>query len=212
MEIIGVIKDIKYTSLRDEIPEQAFIPFLASQHAGGMTVYVRTQLDPSQLYRVMRETVRALDVNVPIYSMRSTEEQIDNSLRTERLVASLSAVFGALATLLAVVGLYGVMAYTVTRRTREIGVRVALGAMRTDVIWMVMREVCLMIGVGILVGLPVAIGLSFFIKSQLYGLAPSDPLTLTLSTLLLAVVACLAGFLPALRASNIDPMRALRYE
>jgi predicted permease len=212
MEIIGVVKDIKYTNLRDEIPEQAFVPYLADRHVGGMTVYVRTQLEPSQLYRAMRETVRALDPKMPIYSMRTTEEQIDNSLRTERLVASLSGVFGALATMLAVIGLYGVMAYTVTRRTREIGIRMALGAFRREVIWMVMREVLILIGAGVLVGLPLAVGLSFLVKSQLYGLAPSDPVTLILATVLLALVAGLAGFIPALRASRIDPMNALRYE
>jgi ABC-type antimicrobial peptide transport system permease subunit len=149
---------------------------------------------------------------MPIYSMRTTEEQIDNSLRTERLVASLSGVFGALATMLAVIGLYGVMAYTVTRRTREIGIRMALGAFRREVIWMVMREVLILIGAGVLVGLPLAVGLSFLVKSQLYGLAPSDPVTLILATVLLALVAGLAGFIPALRASRIDPMNALRYE
>jgi predicted permease len=212
MEIIGVVKDIKYTNLRDEIPEQAFVPYLADRHVGGMTVYVRTHLEPSQLYRAMRETVRALDPKMPIYSMRTTEEQIDNSLRTERLVASLSGVFGALATMLAVIGLYGVMAYTVTRRTREIGIRMALGAFRREVIWMVMREVLILIGAGVLVGLPLAVGLSFLVKSQLYGLAPSDPVTLILATVLLALVAGLAGFIPALRASRIDPMNALRYE
>jgi len=212
MEVIGVVKDIKYTNLRDEIPEQAFIPYLAGKYVGGMTVYVRTSLAPAPLYRAMRETVHSLDPKIPIYSMRTTEEQIDNSLRTERLVASLSGVFGALATLLAVIGLYGVMAYTVARRTREIGIRMALGAFRGEVVWMVMREVLILIGAGILVGLPLAIALSFLIKSQLYGLAPNDALTLILSTALLAIVAGLAGFIPALRASRIDPMNALRYE
>jgi predicted permease len=212
MEVIGVVKDIKYTSLRDEIPVQAYVPYLASRSAGGMTVYARTTLEPNQMYNVMRQKVRALDSNVPIYDMRTTEEQIDNSLRTERLVSSLSTVFGSLATLLAVIGLYGVMAYNVTRRTREIGIRMALGALGGDVIWMVMREVLILIGIGVVIGLPAAIGLSFLIKSQLYGLAPTDPLTLALATLLLAGVAGMAGFIPAFRASRVDPLRALRYE
>jgi predicted permease len=212
MEVIGVVRDIKYTNLRDEIPLQAYIPYLAGRRAGGMTVYVRTTLEPKQMYNAMRDKVRQLDSNVPIYDMRTTEAQIDNSLRTERLVSSLSTVFGSLATLLAVIGLYGVMAYNVTRRTREIGIRIALGAIGGNVIWMVMREVLILIGIGVVVGLPAAIGLSSLIKSQLYGLAPTDPLTLGLATLLLAAVAGLAGFIPAFRASRVDPVRALRYE
>jgi predicted permease len=212
MEIIGVVKDIKYTNLRDDIPVQAYIPYLASPGVGGMTVYLRTTIDPKQLIGAVRRKVQNLDPNVPIYAMRTTEEQIDQSLRTERLVASLSAVFGVLATLLAVIGLYGVMAYTVARRTREIGIRMALGAEQGNVIWMIMREVLLLVGVGVVVGVPLAIGLSSLIKSQLFGMAPHDPLTLTLATVGLAGVACFAGFVPALRASKVDPTRALRYE
>jgi len=212
MEIIGVVKDIKYTNLRDEIPAQAFIPYLASPGVGEMTVYVRTALEPSQVIATVRRKVQNLDPSIPVYSMRTTEQQIDLSLRTERLVASLSTVFGALATLLAVIGLYGVMAYTVERRTREIGIRMALGAEQGNVIWMVMREVFLLVGVGVLVGVPLAIGLSSLVKNQLFGMAPHDPLTLIAATVGLAAVACLAGFVPALRASRVDPTRALRYE
>jgi predicted permease len=212
MEIVGVVKDMKYTSLRDEIPVQAYIPYLASPFAGGMTVYLRTTLDPRLVMGAVRRKVHNLDPNIPVYEMRTTQEQIDLSLRNERLVASLSTVFGALATLLAVIGLYGVMAYTVARRTREIGIRMALGAEQGNVIWMIMREVLLLVGVGVLVGVPLAMGLSSLIKSQLFGMAPHDPLTLTLATIGLAAVACLAGFVPALRASRVDPTRALRYE
>ncbi len=212
MQVIGVVKDIKYTNLRDEIPPQAFVPYLGGRFVGGMTVYVRTNLDPKQLMSIVRRKINALDSNLPVYDMRTTEEQIDLSLRNERLIASLSTLFGFLATLLAVIGLYGVMAYTVARRTREIGIRMALGAIQGNVIWMVMREVLLLIAVGVLVGLPAAIGLSRLVRSQLYGLAPHDPTTLLLSTVVLVAVACLAGFVPALRASRIDPTRALRYE
>jgi ABC-type antimicrobial peptide transport system permease subunit len=179
---------------------------------GGMTVYLRTTLDPRQVMGAVRRKVHDLDPNIPVYAMRTTQEQIDLSLRNERLVASLSTVFGALATLLAVIGLYGVMAYTVARRTREIGIRMALGAEQGNVIWMIMREVLLLVGVGVIIGVPLAIGLSRLIQSQLFGMAPHDPLTLTLATLGLATVACLAGFVPALRASRVDPTRALRYE
>lgn len=212
MEIIGVVKDIKYTNLRDDIPEQAFIPYLAGRFIGGMTVYLRTAADPNQLLPIVRERVRQLDANIPIYSMRTTEEQITNSLRTERLIASLSSAFGFLATLLAIIGLYGVMAYTVAQRTREIGIRMTLGAERASVIWMVMREVLLLVAVGVIIGLPTAITITRIVRSQLYGVTPYDPITLTLSIIGLAAVACVAGYLPALRASRVDPMRALRYE
>jgi predicted permease len=212
MEVIGVVKDIKYTNLRDQIPPQAFLPYLSDRHVGGMTVYVRTNLDPKQVMPLVRRKIQALDANVPIYEIRTTEEQIDLSLRNERLVASLSTVFGFLATLLAVIGLYGVMAYTVARRTREIGIRMALGAVQGNVIWMVMQEVLILAAAGVVVGLPLAIGLSSAVKSQLFGLAPHDPSTLVVSTAGLVAVACLAGFVPALRASRIDPTKALRYE
>lgn len=212
IQVVGVVKDIKYTNLRDQIPPQCFLPYLADRDIGFMTVYVRTTIDTQQLAAAVRAKVRQLDPNIPLYHLRSTNQQIDISLRTERLVASLSTVFGLLATLLAVIGLYGVMAYTVARRTREIGIRMALGAVQGSVIWMVMAEVLLLIAIGIAAGLPTALALGQLAKSQLYGLAPHDVLTISLATLTLIGVAGLAGFVPALRASRIDPIRALRHE
>jgi predicted permease len=212
MEIIGVVKDFKYTNLRDEIPAQAFVPFLADRYLGGMTVYVRTTSDPNQLMSAVRSKLRDLDSNIPIYGMRTTETQIDNSLSTQRMIASLSAVFGLLATLLAVIGLYGVMAYAVAQRTREIGIRMALGAARDNVIWMIMREVFLLVAIGVSAGIVASIALTRVVQSQLFGLTPHDPYTVGLATTVLAVVACAAGYIPAVRASRLDPMRALRYE
>jgi predicted permease len=212
MEVIGVVKDVKYTSLRDEIPEQAFVPYLASDRVSGMTVYLRTAMDPDQITPLAREKVRDLDATLPVFAVRSTRVQIDNSLSSERMIASLSTVFGFLATLLAVIGLYGVMAYTVAQKTREIGIRMALGASQGSVLWIVMRQVLLLVLMGIVVGVPAALALTRVAQSQLYGVTAHDPTTLVLATIGLTIVAALAGYVPALRASRVDPVRALRYE
>jgi predicted permease len=212
MEIIGVVKDAKYTNLRDEIPIQAYVPYMNSPYLGGMTIYVRTVGEPQQLMTSIRAKVREMDANLPIYAMRTMDEQISNSLSTERMIASLSTVFGFVATVLAIIGLYGVMSYSVAQRTREIGIRMALGAEQGKVIGMVMREVFFLIAIGVAVGVPAALLLTRVVKSQLYGLEAHDPWTLGLATGLLAMVACAAGYLPALRASRVDPMKALRYE
>jgi predicted permease len=212
MEIIGVVKDIKYTNLRDEIPEQAFVPYMGSHFLGGMTVYLRTAYDPDQVMPQVRAKVHELDSDLPIYEVRTTEAQLSNSLSSERMIASLSTVFGLLATLLAAIGLYGVMAYSVAQRKREIGIRMALGAETGTVIWMVMRDVLLLVAIGIAVGVPAALALMQMVATQLYGLSAHDPSTLTYATAGLALVACAAGYLPALRASRLHPMVALRYE
>jgi predicted permease len=212
MEIIGVVKDIKYTALRDEIPVQMFTPYIADPFVNEMTLYVHGNLPPNQMFAALRAKVRELDANLPLYNMRTLDQQISASLLIERLIASLSTVFGFLATLLATIGLYGVMAYTVARRTREIGVRMALGAFQKDVIWLVMREVLVLVAIGLVAGLGASFALTRFVQAQLYGITAYDPATLALATIGLAAVACAAGYIPALRASRVDAMEALRYE
>jgi predicted permease len=210
LQVIGVVKDIKFKNLRDAVPSQAYFPYLEYGNLRSMTYYLRTRLDPRQLMVAVGEQVRRLDPNVPLVDMRTIDAQISTSLTTERLVASLAAVFGGLAAGLAMIGLYGVTAFTVARRTREIGIRMALGAQRGEVIRMVMREVLMLTTVGIAIGIPLALALGGLVRGQLYGLSPRDPVTIIASTLALATAAALAGFIPARRASRIDPNQSLR--
>ena len=212
IEIVGVVRDTKYESMRDEIPLEVYQPYHQVEFVIGMVAYVRTARQPEQAFSSIRQVVNRLDPNLPVSDMKTLEKQQEESLITERLVATLSTGFGILATLLAAIGLYGVMAYMVAQRTREIGVRMALGAASADIVWLVMKEVLLLAGIGIAIGLSAAWGLTRFAKSQLYGIQPNDALTIALATTGIVLVAIFAGYIPARRAATVDPMRALRWE
>ncbi len=212
IEIIAVVRDTKYEDMREEMPIEVYEPSQQVEFVLGMEIYVRTARDPDQIFSAARQTVNNLDPNLPVFGMKTVEKQMEESLITERLVATLSSSFGLLATLLAAIGLYGVMAYMVAQRTREIGVRMALGAARGDVVWLVMKEVLLLTAIGIGIGLPAAWGLTHLVKSQLYGIEPNDVMTLAMAVVGIAVVALLSGYVPARRATMVDPMRALRWE
>jgi predicted permease len=212
IELVGVVADAKYTSVRDEIQPQLYFPFLEGPRVGVATMYVRATQDTASTLLTLEQVVRQLDPAMPIYDVQTLEDQVARSLSTDRLIANLTAVFGALATLLAAIGLYGVLAYVVTRRTREIGIRIALGAPTRSISWMVLREVLVMIGLGVALALPAIWALTRFVKSQLYGVTPMDPMAMSGAMALLAVVAMIAGVLPARRAARVDPVIALRAE
>jgi len=212
IQIVGVVGDTKYESMRDEVPYELYVPISQTNFSNGATVYVRAAGDPAQIFNMLRAEVRGVDAGVPMHDMRTLADQMDISLLTDRLLATLSSVFGCLATLLAALGLYGVMAFMVARRTREIGIRMALGAGQGDVVWMVLRETLTLASIGVAIGLIGAYGVTRLIQAQLFGVQPTDLLTMAAASLGIAAVTALAGFIPARRATGIDPMSALRWE
>jgi predicted permease len=205
-EIVGVVGDTKYASLRKEDAPMAFLP-LAS---GGATFEVRTALAPAELMPAVRNVVNGLDANLPVMRMRTQSDSIDRLLFNERLVARLFGLFGALGLMLACIGLYGLLSYEVERRTREIGIRTALGAQRRDLWSMVVRQGLLLVSIGAVTGCCVALEMTRLLVSLLYAVRPTDPLTFALMGGLLLAVGVLACSLPARRATRVDPMTALR--
>jgi predicted permease len=213
IEIIGVVKDAKYKSLREPNRPMFYLPFAqANTGRGQMTLIVRTAGDPAPVAVATQREARALDPAMPMFEVETLAAQLDASLVQERLVATLSSVFGLLALLLACIGLYGVMGYDVTSRTREIGVRMALGASAQRVVWMTLGETLRLVGIGVVVGLGASLAATRWVKSLLFGLQPHDPLTIGLAVLVLLAVAAVAGLLPARRAARVDPMVALRHD
>jgi predicted permease len=212
IEIVGVVKDSKHTNAREQIRPFAYLPYAQKPTIGRITFYVRTEQEIASITPSLRREVQQRDANLPINELKTLHQQVNESLFADRFMTFLSVCFGLLAAVLAAIGLYGVMAYTVTRRIREIGIRIALGATSGRVAWLILREVGLLTLVGLLIGAPLAYALGRSAESLLFGVKASDPLVFAAAILLLGGVALLGGYLPARRAAKVDPMIALRWE
>ena len=215
MEIIGVFGNANYDNVRGTVPRQTFVSMGGSnriRNIGSIVVYARTDRDPRQVMPALRQEVRRVDPDLVIADMRTLDAQLDMRLSNERMLSFLAAGFALLATLLAVVGLYGVLAFVVTRRTREIGIRMALGADRRNVIRLVLSEMLALFIFGVAAGVFAGTAGSRYVESQLFGVHANDPVVFSFSAVALLAAALAAGFIPAWRASKIDPIRALRHE
>jgi predicted permease len=210
VEIVGVAKDAKYSTVREEIRSQVFLDDDQNPDIQQVNVYIRTPLDARATYSVVRRALHELDPNVPVFGLRTMEEQVDRSLARDRVVASLAAAFGVLATLLAAVGLYGVMAFSVARRTREIGVRMALGAQRPAVYRLVLGEAAWVVGSGTVAGLIGAVAAATLMRRLLFGVRAWEAPTLATAAAVLVVSALLAAYVPARRAASVNPIEVLR--
>jgi predicted permease len=210
--IVGLVKDSKYSQVKDQIPPVFVRPYRQTGRIGNLAFYVRSSLPPAQILRAVPTAMKQIDPNLPVEGLRLMPQQVADNVFLDRMISTLSAAFAVLATLLAAVGLYGVLAYSVAQRTREIGVRMALGANGGRVRGMVLMQVGRMALIGGVIGIAGALGIGRASQSLLYQLDGHDPIVIALSAVALAAVAFSAGFIPALRASRIDPMHALRYE
>jgi predicted permease len=210
--IVGVVGDVRHTDLRTELGGAVYAPYLQQKHPGGVVIYLRTAQPPANIEPSIRQTIHQLDPTLVVDGLRTMEDQVSRSASDERALAFLAIGFSALAMLLAAVGLYGVLAYSIEQRTREIGVRLALGSQRRGVVVLVVREMAIIAAVATAVALPSVVALARLFKSQLYGVTTFDPVTLTGSVILTAVMVALAAALPAHRAATVEPMRALRTE
>ena len=217
IEIVGVVRNSKFLNLEEDNQSIAYFPYTQYVPDWGIGLYlghlqVRYAGDAQTVIAGVRAAVSAVNARVPIVRVETLEDRVDNSVASRRLVAQLSGFFGLLAVFLACIGIFGLMSFAVTRRTNEIGIRMALGANRANVVGMVMREVLILMGIGVAIGIPAALACDRWAASMLFGLKPTDPATMTAATTLLLAIALLAGYLPARRAAKVDPMVALRYE
>ncbi|HTL94486.1 MAG TPA: FtsX-like permease family protein, partial [Gemmatimonadaceae bacterium] len=211
-EIVGLIPNFAYYDVKQEVPPVFFVPTLQDTALGFSYYYVRTSRNTEQLVGEIPAVVKSLDPNLPVEELKTMRQQVKDNVFVDRLISTLSASFALLATLLAAVGLYGVLAYSVAQRTREIGVRMALGADGGRVQLMVLRQVALMTLIGGAIGTAAAFALGRVAQSLLFELGSHDPAVMALSAIALTLVALASGYLPALRASRIDPVEALRYQ
>jgi predicted permease len=213
MVVVGVAADAKYNNLREKALPRIYAPLANPMWENPAAIYeVRTYADPQAVAAALRQVVQEAAPTLPPIEIYTMSGLVDDSLQTDRFIEQLASAFSLLALLLAAIGLYGLMAFTVARRTRDIGIRLALGAEPGNVLWQVLRETLVLVMIGIVIGVPLALGSTHFMRSMLFGLGFADPVAILSATTLLALVAALAGFLPARRASQVDPMVALRYE
>ena len=221
IEIVGVVQDTMHTDVRSEIPPMFFLPMTqkvsdqgthSSRDDYAQDLVVRAAGDPSQIAQEVRQALREIEPGLPVREVMTAKERVSASAGGEQMMAEITSFFGGVAALLAALGLYGLISYAVARRTNEIGIRMALGAKRHQVLWMVLQETLLLVAAGVAAGVPLALGATRFIRAQLFGVEPYDLVTLGFAVLLLTTVAAVAGYLPALRAARVDPMIALRHE
>src|SRR5215217_2839588 len=214
IEIIGVVGDLKGQDAREKPESTVYRPILQVQDQGAYscTIHIRTVSDPTSLTPQVRQMINQINDKIPVFGVTTLDDQLHQNLSQERLIAQLVSFFGALALILACIGLYGVMAHGVARRTNEIGIRMALGARGGNIAWMILRETLYLVLAGLVIGVPAALMGGRLISSQLFGVSPTDPLLLIVAAAVLMVVALLAGYLPARRAARVNPLNALRYE
>jgi predicted permease len=210
--IVGVIKDAQYVDLRSNIRRHFYLPTTQETVLTNLTLHVKTETEPTAVAESLRAELKALDPHLPLYNVKTLATEIDESLVNERLVTWLSSAFGLLATLLTALGLYGVLTFSVARRTREIGIRVALGAQRRDVFKLIMIRGVVLVAIGALVGVGASIAFSRLLESLLFGVKPNNVATLLLVSVGLVAIALVACWIPARRATRVDPLVALRYE
>jgi ABC-type antimicrobial peptide transport system permease subunit len=211
MEIVGVVKDAKYSNMKEPVPPVFYTP-LSQSRWGSVYFYIKTGIEPEKMTTLIRREIAAIDGNLPIRDLKTMEAQIEENTFAERILSTLTASFAGLATLLAAVGLYGVLAFNVARRTREIGIRMALGAGAGQVRMLIGREVGLMLAIGSAAGLGAAAASAKFLGTFLFGMKGSDPSIYGAAAAILWIVALAAAYVPTRRATKIDPLVALRYE
>ena len=211
LEVVGILRDVKYNSVRDAAPPTMFVPYMQTR-IGNAAFEVRTRSAPAGVTGAVREAVRQIDQNLPVMDVSTQIEQVELRFQQEKFFAQAYTLFGIVALLLAAIGLFGLMSYNVARRTNEIGIRMALGAQRQDVLRLVMRESMLLVIIGVGAGVVLALYAGRFVATLLYDVPPTDAPAMALAVLVMLVVSAVAGYIPARRASRVDPMAALHYE